>query len=267
MKLFCWHRFIVFSPVRTLLLSAVVLLSVLTLSFLIGCSKVSRHKILTFFFDGVPPLPLEYLDPNSPDYQSQVKKLEEVSTSSRHKSGKGCWDYCHFRGVGKLDKPVPVLCYSCHDDYTEQGIYVHAPIRVGDCLFCHESHESLNPFLLKNSIPDLCFKCHDRKAVVLIEKHDDPKYGSCSSCHASHVTSNRYLLKGGDRPPNSSAENMKSTSEISDPNAIHQNNNETDDKSSGRPAESSLEKKISTPEISDPNTIQGNNNETDINSN
>lgn len=222
MKLFCWHRLVVFGQVRTLFLSAAVLVCVLGLSLLIGCDKVERHKMLTIFFDGVPPLDMEHLDPNSPEYAEQVKKLEAVSKASRHGSGKDC-KHCHEGGI--LNKPIPELCYTCHDNYSKHNIYVHAPVLVGDCLFCHRAHESSNPVLLKNKIPDLCYKCHDRKAVVLIENHDNEKYNLCSGCHSSHATSNRFLLKGGSRTLGFSAEKKESTPEISEPNAVPENSN------------------------------------------
>lgn len=192
MKLIFWHRFIFFGPVRTLLLGFGVFLCASVMFFLLGCDKAERHKVLTFFFDGVPPLAIEYLDPNSPEYMAQVKEFEAVSRSSRHQTGKDC-KHCHDDGVLKI--PIPKLCYTCHDDYTEQNIHVHAPVIVGDCLFCHKPHESSKPFLLKDDVPGLCYSCHDRRAVALIDGHSNAEYNSCLGCHTGHGSNVRGLLK------------------------------------------------------------------------
>lgn len=158
-----------------------------------GCDKAKRHKVLTFFFDGVPPLELAYLDPNSPDYLERVAEIQKKTRASRHESGRTCSGGCHTDGI--LIKPVPVLCYDCHDDYSKQTIHVHGPVVVGDCLFCHDPHASPNLHLLKKPIPDMCFICHDQVAVRLIEGHDDERYADCTSCHSGHGSNTRGLLK------------------------------------------------------------------------
>lgn len=177
-----------------MLLLGAVLLCVAVLVFLAGCDEVKKHKILTFFFDGVPPLGLEYLDPNSPEYAQQLEELEKVSMASRHETGKGC-KHCHESGI--LKETIPDLCYTCHDDYMQQGAYVHAPVLVGDCLFCHDEHSSGNPALLRYPIPEMCYRCHDNRAVDLIEGHSDKRYKMCTTCHLPHVSSHRKFLKSG----------------------------------------------------------------------
>jgi predicted CXXCH cytochrome family protein len=223
-----WFRYRTLDPARTLLSCAAVLLCIAVLAIVIGCDKAERHKILTFFFDGVPPLSFEYLDPNSPDYAEQLKKLEQASRGSSHNTGKECFTVCHDKS-GIHFKPVPELCYTCHDDYSKQGVYVHAPVLVGDCLFCHREHESRNRFLMRYSIPTLCFKCHDKDAVALIENHNNEEYNLCTGCHSGHATSNKHLLKGGVRLPNLSQKKKTGSPEIVDPNTMQENKNESVD--------------------------------------
>ena len=47
-----------------------------------------------------------------------------------------------------LKTDVPNLCYECHEPKTESE-FVHDPIRKGDCLTCHDIHNSPNLYLVK----------------------------------------------------------------------------------------------------------------------
>jgi predicted CXXCH cytochrome family protein len=173
-----------------------------SLIFVVGCDPVQRHKILTFFFDGVPPLGGEAeeeevtTDPNA----EQAPKRTEVVWFV-HEPYNDCRQ-CHgsergpsYSRRGDLRALVPGLCYKCHGDYTETTGFLHGPVAVGECLFCHDSHRSKNEFLLIKPIPEQCYLCHDSKRIESIADHSTEEYSKCNSCHDSHVSSEESLLK------------------------------------------------------------------------
>lgn len=170
----------------------VLLLLLLTIS----CDKVKRHKVLTFFFDGVPPLGLAYLDPNSAEFAEAQKLQQAAQKGSKHDTGEDC-DFCHGGGTASVELVAnpPELCYSCHENENASSAYVHGPVTVGDCLFCHMPHESSNLHLLIKKIPDLCYMCHDVEAIKLIDNHSTELYSICNNCHGSHAGSEKYFLK------------------------------------------------------------------------
>jgi predicted CXXCH cytochrome family protein len=73
--------------------------------------------------------------------------------------------------------------------------YVHGPVAVGECLFCHDAHASNHKALLKEAVPDLCYMCHDTQDVTAIADHGQASYENCIRCHDSHGGSSRGLLK------------------------------------------------------------------------
>ncbi|MHC4394272.1 MAG: cytochrome c3 family protein [Planctomycetota bacterium] len=174
-----------------------------------SCDPLQRHKVLTFFFDGVPPLGGEtaateespVLDANVPGPQTEQGLVEDKITWYSHNPGAGC-QQCHKKAKGsrwvlpEFVKPVPELCYSgCHEDYTESGGLVHGPVVVGECLFCHDAHQSRNKNLLKESVPELCYLCHESQTVELIPGHSVETASECTKCHEAHTSSIKGLLK------------------------------------------------------------------------
>jgi predicted CXXCH cytochrome family protein len=170
--------------------------------FFISCDQVDRHKVLTFFFDGVPPLgpegfQEELLEPNFP----VTTQADQTLTWYVHEPTKDC-STCHgkrkqrgFTSQIYLTAPVPKLCYECHDDYTVSVSFVHGPVAVGQCLLCHNQHKSKIKHLLIAPEPELCYQCHDKNTIELIAAHSPEQLSSCTNCHNAHASSNRALLK------------------------------------------------------------------------
>ncbi len=89
----------------------------------------------------------------------------------------------------------PELCYNCHADHRVAASYVHGPVAVGQCLFCHYPHKSRVKYLLKEPVPELCYLCHDMADVKSIPAHSTAEPSGCSDCHSAHSSSQRALLR------------------------------------------------------------------------
>lgn len=183
-----------------------ILIAFIGLASLIGCDPMARYEFLSFFFDGVP-------DPNSVEPVLTVIDTTVVQPTtgedsaviavrrrgpSRHKPGKDC-QRCHGSGSRRnhkqLNKPIPALCYDCHNDYTLAPEYVHGPVAVGDCLFCHDAHESRNEKLLKEPLPLLCYQCHPENMIASVAIHQENPREICTKCHDPHRSLDKMLLR------------------------------------------------------------------------
>jgi len=87
------------------------------------------------------------------------------------------------------------LCYQCHDPFP--GRSIHAPVKEGECLACHQVHGGENPYLLGvgNNLAPLCFGCHDDAAFRLDYRHGPAAAGACTSCHDPHAAESIKLQK------------------------------------------------------------------------
>lgn len=170
----------------------------------VSCDEVESHKTLTFFFDGVPPLRQEGLQEEFAN--SNFQESMQISPKQLwyvHEPQKDC-TLCHGkrkqqRGFSlqvRLTAPVPKLCYGCHADYTVSASFVHGPVAVGQCLFCHNQHKSKIEHLLKEPEPKLCYLCHDINTVELIPAHFTNQQFACTGCHNAHASPVKALLKG-----------------------------------------------------------------------
>jgi len=201
------------------------------LSFLcVGCNDVERYRILTFFFEGVPPVDRAFLpapaafedgsDNGTSDGGGTTRARSAQERGSDHPS-RDCTK-CHFSRGGnrELVEPIPGLCYSCHDNYETKGEYVHGPVAVGECKFCHEGHQSQYIHLQKAAQPELCYRCHNRQQMHTIADHEQMQDAVCTECHEVHVSVEPKLLKPGWRSagdPNS-IDNVETA--IEDPNGV-----------------------------------------------
>jgi len=180
-----------------------------------GCDREARYKILTFFFEGVPPLDGEKdaveteittVDESLQPAVAQKKNVSRIlqqRRSSKHDSVADC-NKCHMGGMGsgkrQLIRPMPDLCYSCHTNYHAGGGYLHGPIAVGECVFCHDPHRSKYVHLQKAPQPKLCYQCHVLEGIKLVAGHQEMQDTICTDCHDPHVSSMENLLKpGGER--------------------------------------------------------------------
>lgn len=88
------------------------------------------------------------------------------------------------------------LCAECHERKDTKK-YVHPPVAAGDCLDCHDPHQSDNKFQLKGEGVALCYQCHEKGTLDRSFPHKPIKEGKCLSCHDPHQSEHKYMLKAG----------------------------------------------------------------------
>lgn len=172
---------------------------------LVGCNDpVRRYKMLSIFFDGVPPPAGMAAAPN-PDEEGYDESAvsatqpagpaEEVVYYHKPYATRQCYD-CHEKDRALAAPKVGrELCGKCHKEYWErkETDWVHGPVAVDDCRVCHEPHKSTHRPLLTAAPMELCFTCHDREAV-LGEAYHAQVGDRCTVCHDPHFSGNRILL-------------------------------------------------------------------------
>ncbi len=172
-------------------------------ALVLSCDEVERHQVLAFFLDGVPPLSPQDFEEGLANSNSQ--ELEQGGQKPAwyvHEPRKDCTN-CHqkqrmgrFSAQTHLVAPVPALCHRCHPDFTASASFVHGPVAVGQCLFCHNPHKSKIEHLLNEPEPKLCYLCHDISMVELIPAHLTQQTSACTDCHNPHAGPTKALLKG-----------------------------------------------------------------------
>ncbi len=180
-----------------------------------SCEEEGRHQVLTFFFDGVPPLGGTVSATKSSDPNSKAAGAPAVETWSVHEPVKDCTQ-CHgqqprrgFSSKVQLVAEVPRLCQQCHSKFTALEGWVHGPVAAGDCLLCHNPHRTRTEALLKKPIPELCYQCHETRAIHLIDKHDQPSHAHCTDCHEGHASVTKPLLRSTIAVPKEGARRQK----------------------------------------------------------
>jgi predicted CXXCH cytochrome family protein len=178
---------------------AAILACCVAAAVLCGCNTASTHKVLSFFFDGVP-------EPGKAPAETGAKggkgggregDAKAQAPAPRYKehgpyAAKEC-QACHVRSTSSLILPVEELCFSCHALDVRKK-YIHGPLASGGCKVCHEPHGSLYPFLLVSEPKEFCLHCHDRKAIANSGAHKDATE-QCTMCHDAHSSDKAYLLK------------------------------------------------------------------------
>jgi predicted CXXCH cytochrome family protein len=103
---------------------------------------------------------------------------------------------CHNPDDGQLFRTLQEgLCQTCHPDIPGETGYVHGPVAVNDCLFCHHYHRSQNPKLLLGDAKATCFRCHKRDSLTAGQYHARIEEQGCLTCHDPHQGNNPFFLK------------------------------------------------------------------------
>jgi len=159
---------------------------------LLGCNATTRHNVLTYFFDGVPPL--EEAAPSAPAQGAAAPAAVRPTVQQHGPYAAKMCQACHSATLGNtLVAPKDQLCQRCHELQMDKR-YVHGPLASGGCLVCHDPHSSPYRPLLVSPSEGFCFTCHDRGAVAAIPGHETIQEG-CTDCHDAHMSDSKYLLK------------------------------------------------------------------------
>lgn len=167
-----------------------------------ACKPTDRHRMLSFFFDGVPATGADsVMAPDSmliaaTQIVADTPLIPEAGLfASNHEPyrEKDCTS-CHDQNdLGRLISNEPQLCYSCHDDYATQFTALHGPVDAGFCSPCHLPHMSRHDNLLVAPGNDLCTPCHVPGGSVSPVAHRDARDRSCIDCHDPHGDAYRYI--------------------------------------------------------------------------
>lgn len=181
---------------------------------LAACSTPQeRHRVLSFFFDGVP-------DPDAPAPVAEAAAEDggpsasgEAARGSLHepfaeRQCKACHDTTRrlaAAGDAMRGEGAWAACRRCHADpavvgedahIVREGEWLHGPVALGACAACHVGHKSGFPYLLRfERTEGACRGCHegvDRRSGSMFTL-------DCITCHDPHaaVRSGDLLLRGG----------------------------------------------------------------------
>ncbi len=193
------------TKLAVLAISAVALGAALALS--VGCSTAKHHRVLSFFFDGVPD-PAAAVVSATPEVEAAVgRRLVQPGEHGPY-AAKLC-DSCHdAQRTNALIVPAEQLCIRCHELGAAET-YVHGPLASGGCMVCHDPHRSANRFLLVSASDGFCLKCHDRTTLSPVSGvggsagvagvTGDNGHGgdaaNCTDCHEAHMSDRKFLLR------------------------------------------------------------------------
>ncbi|MBW4056604.1 MAG: hypothetical protein HIU83_14615 [Proteobacteria bacterium] len=120
-----------------------------------------------------------------------VGKLNKSSAPKLFNSGGGM--------PGTLRQPEDKICTTCHTDKTglraiKDDLWLHNPTATGECLACHDAHQSTQRGVLRSPPEQLCQPCHPAEKMAAIPMHPAGNSGACLSCHNPHMGKDRRML-------------------------------------------------------------------------
>jgi len=155
----------------------------------LGCDPVSRHHLLTVFFDGAPPL-----DGTGAANTEETETKEAGIGESSEPGAKQQRPAAAEKGTEAAENPsVPVVTQ-----------VQHPPYAMKMCDGCHQTTKSATGapigFSLLEEKHRLCAMCHDQMSQEELGKkyawvHGPVQYGACTECHHPHESANPYMLK------------------------------------------------------------------------
>jgi predicted CXXCH cytochrome family protein len=177
----------------------IVVLAASGLLLSLACSANSRHRALSFFFDGVPepgasgpaapPVTGAQPPPAGVGPGAPAPSLQ-MFVHAPYRDNR-CAD-CHDQNTGGMVRPLNEgLCLICHAEIVQIPRFLHGPVAVNDCTTCHHYHFANYEGLLIEQTNDLCLGCHDRDDMTTGEHHAALDTATCTDCHDPH---------GGDNP-------------------------------------------------------------------
>lgn len=115
--------------------------------------------------------------------------------------GAGICTICHTEVAGKKHEFTFVeekeeLCFGCHEAKRDMMLEdnLHTPVANGNCVGCHDPHQSDHRFTLKGLAADLCYQCHKKEKFLDKFVHGPIGVGDCNACHNPHASANEFQL-------------------------------------------------------------------------
>lgn len=160
-----------------------------------SCDPTARYRVLSFFFDGVPPPQVAGEGQEQPtEGPGSGAELRKVTFREHGPYGAKLCTACHESAAsGRFVVARDQLCFRCHEFQVDKK-YVHGPLSSGGCTACHDPHSSRYRYLLVAEGDSFCLRCHDRDAVASVGAHGGLPEG-CTACHDPHMSDNKYLLR------------------------------------------------------------------------
>lgn len=194
---------------RLALVVVVGLGSALALAGLVSCAEPVRYRVLSMFFDGVP-LPGQRSErevgyaPPPGRFAAGVTAEQEVTLSRKLLYAHAPYrenrcGSCHDPGTGEVYRSDrDGLCRSCHTEVTSEPTFLHGPVAVEACLFCHHPHGSGFEGLLLADTNDTCYRCHAPGDLTGGAHHVGLDERRCTVCHDPHGGQDRFFLLTSD---------------------------------------------------------------------
>jgi len=167
---------------------------------LAACAGKSRHEVLSFFFDGVPPEgSASASSSNAGAPRNEVPGAAPAQVAAQYfphtPYRENKCEACHDATSGQLVRPIEQgLCLTCHGTLVESKRFVHAPVAVGDCSLCHHHHGSNLANLLLVDPVKTCLNCHERSELSDGSHHAQAER-ACNDCHDPHGGDDRFFVK------------------------------------------------------------------------
>lgn len=140
------------------------------------------------------------LEAGQPCLDCHSELAEKTVIHPATEDGQGCAAICHSQNDPLLHQfeprpePITELCLNCHDNPLAAAVQ-HPPVVEGDCVFCHNPHQSDQPALLTAPQGELCLQCHDEAAFRGVSVHGPVTTNQCSACHNPHAAELAGLLR------------------------------------------------------------------------
>ncbi|BCR03996.1 c-type cytochrome [Desulfuromonas versatilis] len=129
----------------------------------------------------------EFKAPHSPSADGDCLACHRQTTNDHPRPGGKTFELIQ-EGAG--------LCRQCHPFIAEKK-FVHAPVKQGRCLACHQPHGGADRFLLndRDDVSSLCLGCHPDTTRQGGNIHGPFASGACSQCHSPHDSEQEGLLR------------------------------------------------------------------------
>lgn len=140
------------------------------------------------------------LEPGQACLDCHAEMGEKKHIHPATEDGAGCATLCHqqpnpaLHAFAARPTPIAALCLECHDNPVS-GKRPHMPAADGDCIVCHDPHQSEHAKLLSAPAGELCLQCHDQGDFSGTVVHGPVAAGDCAACHNPHAAEQAGLLR------------------------------------------------------------------------